>query len=120
MWKQPFHNFFNCVDNSSAKNLAFDVSYDNSIKVLHEEVKDSIRYFDCSKSCGLDGVDAEHLKYSSEHRLPLLSMCFIGLLVHGILPSSMISVILVPVIKDKTGKIDSKDNYRPIELASVV
>ncbi len=32
----------------------------------------------------------------------------------------MISVILVPVIKDKTGKINNKDNYRPIVLASIL
>ncbi len=32
----------------------------------------------------------------------------------------MISVILVPVIKDKTGKINCNDNYRPIALASVL
>ena len=38
----------------------------------------------------------------------------------GILPSSMISVILVPIIKDKTGKINGKDNYRPIEMTSAM
>ena len=32
----------------------------------------------------------------------------------------MLSVVLVTVIKDKTGKISSKDNYRPIALASVI
>ena len=95
---------FNYVNNSSAKNLAFYVSYESSIKVLPEEVKDAIRNLDCSKSCGLDGVYAEHLKYCSECILPLLSMCFTGLLVHGILASSMISVILVPITKYKTGK----------------
>ena len=31
----------------------------------------------------------------------------------------MLSVVLVPVIKDKAGEISSKDNYRPIALASV-
>ena len=30
------------------------------------------------------------------------------------------SVILIPVIKSKTGRIMSKDNYRPIALASIV
>ena len=30
----------------------------------------------------------------------------------------MLSVVLVPVIKDKAGKISSNDNYRPIALAS--
>ena len=32
----------------------------------------------------------------------------------------MIDKVLVPVIKSKSGRIMSKDNYRPIELASVV
>ena len=52
--------------------------------------------------------------------VPLLAVCLKALLVHGVLPESMISVILVPVIKDKTGKINSKDNYRPIALASML
>ena len=39
---------------------------------------------------------------------------------HGLLPDSMLSVSLVPVIKDKAGKVWSLDNYRPIALASVV
>ena len=35
-------------------------------------------------------------------------------------PESMLSVVLVPVIKDKAGKMSSKDNYLPIALASVI
>ncbi|CAL4068366.1 unnamed protein product [Meganyctiphanes norvegica] len=36
------------------------------------------------------------------------------------MPDSMLSVIIVPVIKDKAGNINSKDNYRPIALASII
>lgn len=32
----------------------------------------------------------------------------------------MISVLLVPVIKDKSGKVGCSDNYRPTALASVL
>jgi len=39
---------------------------------------------------------------------------------HGMLPESMLSVTLVPVVKDKAGKVGSLDNYRPIALASVL
>ena len=41
-------------------------------------------------------------------------------LVHGQLPNSLMSVVLVPIIKDKSGKINSKDNYRPIAIASTM
>ena len=32
----------------------------------------------------------------------------------------MFSVVVVPVIKGKAGKISSKENYRPIALANVI
>ncbi len=31
----------------------------------------------------------------------------------------MISVVLIPIIKDKKAKISSIDNYRPVAIASV-
>ena len=39
---------------------------------------------------------------------------------HQYLPNTLISVILVPLIKDKSGKINSKDNYRLISNASTM
>lgn len=39
---------------------------------------------------------------------------------HGVLHDSMLSVVLGPIIKDKVGKLNSSDNYRPIALASAM
>ena len=39
---------------------------------------------------------------------------------HGLLPDSLLSITLVPVIKDTAGKVRSVDDYRPIALASVL
>ena len=50
----------------------------------------------------------------------MLAKCMTSFLVHGYLPESLMSVVLVPVIKDKSGKINSKDNYRPIAIASIM
>ena len=50
----------------------------------------------------------------------LLAMCFISFISHGFLPGSMLSVVLVPVIKDKACKISSKHNYRHVALASMI
>ena len=38
---------------------------------------------------------------------------------HNFLPPSLSKVILNPIVKDKTGNISDKDNYRPIALATV-
>ena len=81
-----------------------------------------IEKVDLNKAFGSDGICSEHLKYAFNVGLlvPLLAMCITSFISHGFLPETMLSVVLVPVIKDKAGKIYSKDNYRPIALASVI
>ena len=90
------------------------------IQVSYDELSSAIDYLDINKSCGLDGIYAEHLKFGSYLLADLLSQCMSSFFTHGSLPDSMIANVLVPVIKSKTGRIMSKDNYRPIALASVV
>ena len=68
----------------------------------------------------MDGIYAEHLKYVSNNYWTEIAKCVTSFLVHGYLPESLMSVILVPIIKDKSGKINSKDNYRPIAIASIM
>lgn len=60
-----------------------------------------------------------NLKFASYRLSVLLALCFNGLLAYGILADSLLSILLVPVIKDKTCKVTSIDNYRPIALASI-
>ena len=85
------------------------------------EVENAIKCLDINKTYGMVCVYAEHLKYCDKRIVPLLAMCITGFFVHGFLPSSLLSVVLVPIIKDKcSSKINSKDNYIPIALASIV
>ena len=68
----------------------------------------------------IDGIYVKHLKYASNKLIPLLSLCYSSLFVHDILPNELMSIILVPIIKNKCGSINSKDNYHPIALATIV
>ena len=47
-------------------------------------------------------------------------MCFPSLFVHGCLSEPMISVVLVPIVKNESASICSKSYYMPIALASIV
>ena len=84
------------------------------------EVFNSIAQLSQRKASGLDNITAEHLQFSGPRLAVLLAICFSGFITHGTLPDSMLSVVLVPVIKDKSGKVGSINNYRPIALASIL
>ena len=119
LWRQHYSSLFNCLPNNEDY-VSPNVSFEDDMIIRPEEVRSAIAKLVNNKSCGLDGITAEHLKYADVSIVPLLSMCFTGFFVHGFLPEDMLSVVVVPVIKDKAGKINSRDNYRPIALASIM
>ena len=92
------------------------------MSITVDEIEVAISQLGKNKSCGIDAIYAEHLLYCSRRVLPLLAMCVPSLFIHGFLPGSMLSVVglLVPVIKNKSRRINDSDNYRPIALASIV
>ena len=85
-----------------------------------DEVETAIRELQLNKACGSDLISTEHLKYSSKCIVEYLSLCFSFFLAHGLLPDTMMSVTLVPVVQNKAGKINARNNYRPIALASTM
>ncbi len=118
LWKQHYCELFNCV--KSDPYIVGTIDNSDAVGITTNEVYQAITQLDNDKACGPDQITAEHLKFASPRVAALLAICFTGLMTHGLLPDSLLSVTLVPVIKDKAGKIGSMDNYRPIALASVV
>ena len=121
LWKKHYESLFNCLNNNNNSNVNYTLnSTFNELKVNINELIDAIKKLDMNKSCGADNIYAEHLKYASERLIPLLSLCFTGFFVHGFIPTSLMSVVLVPIIKNKAGNVNSIDNYRPIALSNIV
>ena len=110
LWRSNFKQLFNCIRDIDIQQIKCDAKYTNDIVVEVSEVKNAIKCLDINKTCGMDGIYAEHLKHCDKRIVPLLAMCITVFFVHGFLPSSLLSVVLVPIIKDKCGKINSKDN----------
>ena len=120
LWKCHFQRLLNCIQGINIEALPVDVSYSADTHVTVADIGNAIGQLDVNKSCGLDGIYAEHLMYCSRRIGPLLAMCISALFIHGFLPDSMLSVVLVPVVKDKCRRINDHDNHRPIALASVL
>ena len=120
LWRSHFKQLFDCIRDIDIQQIKYDAKYTNDIVMEISEVENAIKCLDINKTCCMDGFYAEHLKHCDKRIVPLLAMCITGCFVHGFLHSSLLSVVLVPIIKDKCGKINSKDNYRHIALASIV
>lgn len=118
MWRQYYSTLFNCV--RSDIYVPDNVECLDSEAIFSHEVSRTINKLTDNKASGLDHITAEHIKYVSMRIAPLLAICFNAFLVHGFLLDTMISVLLVTVIKDKSGKVGCSDNYGPIALASVL
>ena len=116
-WRQHYTVLFNCVKSDPYR--VGSIEEEAGIFSASEVLKAIERLAD-NKACGHDDITAEHLKLASPRLAAMLAICFTGLMTHGILPDSLLTVILVPVIKDKAGKVGSMDNYRPIALASIL
>ena len=122
LWKNHFSGILNSVQDQSLKSSVLskltidDLGAMPGISV--QEVYDAIAYLSSGRSSGHDGLNAEHFKFAGHLCATHLSLCFTMMLRHGYLPSELTKVILVPILKDKTGNISEKDNYRPIALAS--
>ncbi len=85
LWRRHYMELFNCFKSDVV--TAGDVSHDNVV-IRPDDISHAIGKLALNKSCGLDLISAEHLKFSC-HRVPvLLALCFTAMLTHGILPDS--------------------------------
>ena len=124
MWETHFKDIMNSVNNTKHRNSVLesfrDLTFNDEMKVNPHEIETTIKELLPSKSPGLDKLSSEHLKFSSQRILMLLSLLFSAIFAHGTLPNDMIQSVITPVVKDKNGDLTLKNNYHPIAISSIV
>ena len=122
MWKDHFSDILNSVDNGTSKESVLRQLGGNRSNVptfTVSEVIESIKQLSSGRSPGCDELHVEHFRFAGLSCATHFSLCFSMMLKHNVVPTSFSKVILNPIVKDKTGNISEKDNYRPIALATV-
>ena len=120
MWKEHYTNLFNCLNNSSSNNTA-DLNVNSfDYNISPEAIATAIAKLNLNKSSGPDTIQAEHLKLCHSKINILLSLCFTSCIKHNSLPIDMLSVVIIPVVKNKSKGIGDKSNYRPIALSNIL
>ena len=118
-WNNHYKTVFNCLKGNN-REFGFHVQYDDNMRIKNDEVENCIKSINSNKAPGFDGLYSEHLKYSDRSLACLLSDCFSSFLIHSILPESLMLVVINPCIKDKSGRNNDSNNYRPISIASCI
>ena len=78
---------FNSVKDSGSNNIHFDcITYNTGMTIDAGELMNIINELSCNKSPGLDGLTAEHIKFSDSQLVILLSILVSSILLHGYIP----------------------------------
>ena len=101
LWRRHYSKLFNCVQTNGYQ----VANVENIDMITTHEVSQAIKNISDNKTTGMDYISAEHLKFASSRLCTLLALCFNALIVHGFLPDSMMTVQLVPLVKDKAGTV---------------
>jgi hypothetical protein len=121
MWKDHFSTLLNTPDLSSKCTLELDArKLDNVNCFTHDDISVAIKVLKSGKSGGKDGLRAEAFKHACKSIIVYLCILFNAVTCHGFIPQELMDTIIVPIVKDKKGDLESKDNYRPIALTTVM
>ena len=75
----------------------------------------------CLQTCpGPDGIHMEAFHYGGKRLCTLLCILFNMCMKIGYLPSQLMSAVIVPLVKCKTGDLSDVDNYRAITLSTSI
>jgi hypothetical protein len=71
-------------------------------------------------ACSPDELSAENLRFAHSALFIHLKLLLYVMFAHGFVPDKFGDGVIILLIKDKTGDINSIDNYRPITLTHIV
>ena len=122
-WSSHYKDIFNSNQSTSDKDNVLsqvnNVINVSDMNVSPSEISDALKKLKHGKAAGPDELHAEALIGSHERLHVLLALCFSAMLSHGYIPANMMSTKIIPIVKNKCGKLTDTNNYRPVALANI-
>ena len=121
MWQDHYKSILNSVKTNSRQQFVtskLSSIRGESILFSTSDINVALHSLKSGKSCGVDGLAAEHFLFAHRITHVFLSILFNTFILHGYLPADFMKTAIVPIIKNKTGDTSDKNNYRPIALVT--
>ena len=122
MWREHYSDIMNSSVSDKYKDIVnmYIANIDDCHMFTVNNIKIAISKLKQGKAVGMDGISSEHLIYADSRLHVLLSLLFNAMLTHGYICDSLMDTIIVPIIKNKSGNIGDKNNYRPVALGTAI
>ena len=91
----------------------------NHVINVHE-LRQIVRGLKNKKAVFNDGIPSEVYKFASERLLTLMSIFLSGCMLTGKLPSTLVHVVIIPLLKCKSKDPADVNNYWPIAIATAL
>ena len=123
LWKDHFSAIANSVGSTDNRdhimNALGPVKGHNDVINVHE-LQQIMRGLKSKKAVGNDGIQSEVYKFTSERLLTIMSIFLSGCMLSGRLPSTLMHVVIIPLLKCKSKDPSDINNYRPIAIATAL
>ena len=83
------------------------------------DVNKAVKNVKHGKDDGTEGLYSDHIIHGCHRLFTLLSLVYSSMLVHGIVPNSMMLGTMVPIPKCKRKSLSDSNNYRSISFSSI-
>ena len=121
MWHSHYKSILNSVNNNSKHQYVtneINSIRGQSILFSTSDINVALNSLKSGKSCGVDGLAAEHFMFAHRITHVFLSLSFNSFIIHGYLPADFMRIAMVPIIKNKTEDSSDKNDYRPMALVT--
>ena len=124
LWKDNFSAIANSVGSTDNRGQVMNAlstvpgGHNNVINV--HEPRQIVRGVKNLKAIGNNGIPSEVYKFSSERLLTMMSIFLSGCMLTGKLKSTLMHVVIIPLLKCKSKDPADVDNYKPIAIATVL
>ena len=91
----------------------------NDVINVHE-LQQIVRGLKSKKAVGNDGIPSEVHKFASERLLTFMSIFLSECMLSGKIPSTLMHIVIIPLLKRKSRDPADVNNYRPIAIATAL
>ncbi len=92
----------------------------NDYVITVADVSKYVAHLKQGKTDGKEGLMSDNIIHRTHSLYVLLTIVFNAMLIHGVIPDSMILGTMVPIPENKKKSLCNSDNYMAIALSSII